>query len=328
MVIVAAILVFLIVALAIFGIGSFLDQRSAQARLLRDRLASVQKSAERQPSEELALLRDEMLSQIPALDNLLRRSERMTNLQNFLEQANLRVRAGNLLLFCVVSALLMGGVAMFLAGSLPPNQALLFVIVGIVVGGFVPYSYASYRRTKRFQKFEELFPDAIDTLARAVRAGHAFTTALELIASEIAEPVASEFRKLFEEQKFGLPVRDALLNLTERMPLVDVKFFVTAVMLQRETGGNLAEILDNLSYVIRERFKIMRQVRVYTAQGRLTMMLLMGLPPVIVVIMLLTSPMFIRPLFADPIGHTLVVSGIVLQTIGYFVIRKIIQIQV
>jgi tight adherence protein B len=328
MLILTAILVFVIVALAVFGIASSLDQRSAQARLLRDRLASVQKAVERQPSEELALLRDETLSQIPALDNLLRRSERMTNLQNFLEQANLSVRAGNLLLFCLVSALLVGGVGMVIAGSLPPNQAVPFVVVGIVVGGIIPYSYASYRRTKRFQKFEELFPAAIDTLARAVRAGHAFTTALELIASEIAEPVASEFRKLFEEQKFGLPVRDALLNLTERMPLVDVKFFVTAVMLQRETGGNLAEILDNLSYVIRERFKIMRQVRVYTAQGRLTMMLLMGLPPVIVVTMLLTSPMFIRPLFADPIGHTLVVSGIVLQTIGYFVIRKIIQIQV
>jgi tight adherence protein B len=140
--------------------------------------------------------------------------------------------------------------------------------------------------------------------------------------------VASEFRKLFEEQKFGLPVRDALMNLAERMPLVDVKFFVTAVMLQRETGGNLAEILDNLSYVIRERFKIMRQVRVYTAQGRLTMMLLMGLPPVIVVTMLMTSPAFIHPLFADPIGHVLLVAGIVLQTLGYFVIRKIIQIQV
>ena len=161
-----------------------------------------------------------------------------------------------------------------------------------------------------------------------MRAGHAFTTALELIANELSEPVASEFRKLFEEQKFGLPVRDALMNLAERVPLVDVKFFVTAVMLQRETGGNLAEILDNLSYVIRERFKIMRQVRVYTAQGRLTMMLLMGLPPVIVVTMLMTSPAFIHPLFADPIGHALVVAGIVLQTLGYFVIRKIIQIQV
>jgi tight adherence protein B len=323
-----AILVFVVVALGVFAVASLLDQRSAQARLLRERLATVQEAANRQPSEELALLRDEMLSRIPALDNLLRRSSRISNLQPFLEQANLKIRAGNILVLCVVSAVVLAGMGFLAAGSLPPNQALLFAAVGLVIGGFLPYSYASYRRTKRFQKFEELFPEAIDTLARAVRAGHAFTTALELIANELSEPVASEFRKLFEEQKFGLPVRDALMNLAERVPLVDVKFFVTAVMLQRETGGNLAEILDNLSYVIRERFKIMRQVRVYTAQGRLTMMLLMGLPPVIVVTMLLTSPAFIRPLFADPIGHFLVVAGIVLQTLGYFVIRKIIQIQV
>jgi tight adherence protein B len=149
-----------------------------------------------------------------------------------------------------------------------------------------------------------------------------------MIANELSEPVASEFRKLFEEQKFGLPVRDALVNFTERVPLVDVKFFVTAVMLQRETGGNLAEILDNLSYVIRERFKILRQVRVHTAQGRLTMMLLMGLPPIIVVSMLVMNPSFIRPLFDDPIGHILIVVGLTLQTVGYFVIRRIIQIQV
>ena len=328
MLIVVVILVFVTVAALTFAVAMFLDQRSAQARLLRERLASVDRASEREPSPELALLRDEMLSQIPAIDNLLRRSERMTKVQHLLEQANLRVRAGNLLLYCVVSAIAMGAVGLLLATSLPPNQGLLFAMLGLVLGGVLPYSYASYRRTKRFQRFEELFPDAIDTLARAVRAGHAFTTALELIAHEIAEPVAGEFRMLFEEQKFGLPVRDALMNLTERMPLVDVKFFVTAVMLQRETGGNLAEILDNLSYVIRERFKIMRQVRVYTAQGRLTMMLLMGLPPLIVVIMLMTSPIFIRPLFADPIGHTLIVSGIVLQTLGYFVIRNIIRIQV
>jgi tight adherence protein B len=328
MLVIVAILVFAVVALGVFALASLMDQRSAQARMLRERLATVQESSNRPASEELALLRDEMLSKIPALDNLLRRSTRISNLQPFLEQANLRIRAGNILVLCVVSALVLGGLGFLLAGSLPPNQALTFAALGLVLGGIAPYSYASYRRNKRFQKFEELFPEAIDTLARAVRAGHAFTTALELIANELSEPVASEFRKLFEEQKFGLPVRDALMNLADRMPLVDVKFFVTAVMLQRETGGNLAEILDNLSYVIRERFKIMRQVRVYTAQGRLTMMLLMGLPPVIVVTMLLTSPMFIRPLFADPIGHTLVVAGIVLQTLGYFVIRKIIQIQV
>lgn len=317
-----AVMVFVGVALGVFVIGSLLDQRSSRARLLRERLATVQKAAERQPSEELALLRDEMLSQIPALDNLLRRSARISNLQDLLSQANLNIRAGNILILCAISAVVMGLVVLVLSRS--PE----FAGAGVVLGAILPYSYASYRRTKRFQKFEELFPEAIDTLARAVRAGHAFTTALELIANEISEPVASEFRKLFEEQKFGLPVRDALMNLSERVPLVDVKFFVTAVMLQRETGGNLAEILDNLSYVIRERFKILRQVRVYTAQGRLTMMLLMGLPPIIVMVMLIMNPSFISPLFKDPLGHTLIVGGIVLQTIGYFVIRKIIQIQV
>jgi tight adherence protein B len=263
-----------------------------------------------------------MLSQIPALDTLLRRSAAISKLQTLLSQATLEFRAGNFLLGCVVSAALMGVLVMLASGST------MFAWAGVVLGGMIPYSYVTYRRSKRFQRFEERFPEAIDTLARAVRAGHAFTTAIELIANEVSEPIASEFRKLFEEQKFGLPVRDALINLTERMPLVDVKFFVTAVMLQRETGGNLAEILDNLSYVIRERFKIQRQVRVYTAQGRLTMLLLMGLPPLIVVTMLTMNPEFVRPLFADPIGHTLIVVGITLQTIGYFVIRRIIAIHV
>ena len=317
-----AIIAFVVVAAAIFILFSIVDQRNAQARLLRDRLAAVQKAAERGPNEELALLRDEMLSEIPALDNLLRRSARIGNLQTFLSQADVKIRAGNMLLLSAGCALV-AAVAMAMVGGAP-----VFGAVGLLVGLLMPYSFISYKRSKRFQQFEELFPEAIDTLARAVRAGHALTTALELIGNEVSEPVAAEFRKLFEEQKFGLPVRDALINLTERVPLVDVKFFVTAVMLQRETGGNLAEILDNLSYVIRERFKIQRQVRVYTAQGRLTMMLLMGLPPIIVITMLLMNPGFIRPLFSDPIGHTLIVSGIALQTVGYFVIRKIIQIQV
>jgi tight adherence protein B len=320
--------IFVVVALLVFVVGSLFSERDARARLLRERLASVEKAAERKPSEELALLRDEMLSEIPALDNLLRRSAQIGNLQTLLSQANLKIRAGNILVLCVASAIGLGIIALTVTRSLKGNQPLLFGLMGAILGGLLPYSFASYRRTKRFQKFEELFPEAIDTLARAVRAGHAFTTAVELIANEIGEPVASEFRKLFEEQKFGLPVRDALLNLTDRVPLVDVKFFVTAVMLQRETGGNLAEILDNLSYVIRERFKIMRQVRVYTAQGRLTMLLLMALPPIIIIVMRIMNPSFIEPLFTDPMGHALIVGGITLQTIGYFVIRKVIQIQV
>ena len=317
-----ALLVFVTVALVVFVAGSLVDQRNARARLIKDRLATVQKTPEREPDEELALLRDEQLSKIPAFDTLLRRSERVSAIQDALLQAGMKFRAGNFLLLCV----LCGVVAGLATVLYTRNPAIAWA--ALIIGGFLPYSVVSYRRQKRFERFEELFPEAIDTLARAVRAGHAFTTAIEMIFNEVAEPLATEFRKLFEEQKFGMPVRDALMNLTERVPLVDVKFFVTAVMLQRETGGNLAEILDNLSYVIRERFKIQRQVRVHTAQGRLTMALLMAMPPTVVTILLVFSPDFVRPLFYDPIGHALLVLSIALQTVGYFVIRKIIKIQV
>ncbi|MGA2424146.1 MAG: type II secretion system F family protein [Terriglobales bacterium] len=316
-----AVLVFAVVTVAVFAGMSLFDQRKAQARVLRDRLSAVQQPAE-QTVPDAAFLRDEVLSRIPAFDTWLRRSERVSVLQKVLAQGNVDVRAGNFLMLCAASAVAFAAIAFFASGNL------LFGWAGAMIGFFIPYAYASHRRTKRFQKFEEKFPEAIDTLARAVRAGHAFTTALEMIANEVSEPVAGEFRQLYEEQKFGLPVRDALLNLADRIPLVDVKFFVTAVMLQRETGGNLAEILDNLSYVIRERFKIQRQVRVHTAQGRLTMVLLMALPPTIVLVMMTINPGFIRPLFTDPIGHALIVGGITLQTLGYFVIRRIIRIQV
>jgi len=318
-----AVLVFVVVSLGGFVIFSLLDERKSRARVLRDRLASTQETGEPKPLEDVALLRDEMLSEIPVLDSILRRSDRVSALQKLLSQASLKIRAGNFLILCLGS-----GVVLSTIVYVASNKALIFAWVGFLLGCFVPYSYASYSRSKRFNEFEELFPQAIDTLARAVRAGHAFTTALEMISDEISEPVATEFRKLFEEQKFGLPVREALTNLVDRVPLVDVKFFVTAVMLQRETGGNLAEILDNLSYVIRERFKILRQVRVYTAQGRLTMLLLMGMPPIIVMGMYFMNPSFIKPLFNDPIGHAMLVIGIALQTVGYFVIRKIIRIQV
>jgi len=317
-----ALLVLVIVAFATFAVAWLFDRRNSRARIIKDRLAAERKAPERAPEEELALLRDEQLSPIPALDTFLRRSTRVSDLQKMLAQADMSLRVTN---FLGISALT-GVAATTIAYVLSKRVEVAWI--ALLVGFVLPYSYASIRRNKRFEKFEELFPEAIDTLARAVRAGHAFTTALEMITAEVSEPVSGEFRQLYEEQKFGMPVRDALLNLTDRMPLVDVKFFVTAVMLQRETGGNLAEILDNLSYVIRERFKIQRQVRVYTAQGRLTMALLMGMPPIIVTTMLLVNPSFIRPLFSDPIGHFLLVAGITLQTIGYFVIRKIIRIQV
>jgi len=322
MLLIVIVAVFLLVALIVFAAAWGLDQKKATARVLHERLASVQQAAARQPSPDLALLRDELLSEIPALNRLLSKSHRISRLQRFLSQADMTVRAGKFLLISMCVAATFALVGMLWA------HMLFAALILAVMGALIPFWYVSFRRSQRFHRFESLFPEAIELLARAVRAGHAFTTALELIANELNEPVSGEFRKLYEEQKFGLPVRDALLNLAERVPLVDVKFFVTAVMIQRETGGNLAEILDKLSYVIRERFKILRQVRVYTAQGRLTMMILMALPPGVCIIMMFTNPEFISVLFTDRIGHLLITIGLVLQTIGFFLIRRIINIKV
>src|ERR1700687_3309611 len=189
-----AFLVLVLVALAVFSVLSLLDQRSARARLIKERLANERKAPERAPEEELALLRNEQLSQIPAFDMILRRSARVTEIQKMLEQGGLSMRAGN---FLALSALA-GVVASIVAYVLSKHVEVAGVT--LLVGCLLPYFYASFRRNQRFETFEELFPEAIDTLARAGRAGHAFTTALELIANELAEPVASEFRKLFEEQ--------------------------------------------------------------------------------------------------------------------------------
>jgi len=192
----------------------------------------------------------------------------------------------------------------------------------------VPFAYVARRRRARFYRFGEKFPDAIDLLVRAVRAGHSLASAIELIAQELSEPLSTEFRKVFEEQKFGMPVRDALLNLAERVPLLDVKFFVTALLLQRESGGNLAEILEKLSYLIRERFKLLRQLRVYTAHARITMFILMAMPLGWLLLVSTASPDYIRPLYTEVLGQKMIATAILLQLIGFLLIRKIARIQV
>jgi tight adherence protein B len=270
----------------------------------------------------LDILRSEVLSEIPALQRVLARSSYGAKLQRLLSQANVRMRPGMFLLLSIGL-----GVSGVLGGYTVTRHLALTVMFTAGVAA-LPSFYVAYRRKKRFKRFEEKFPETIDLLSRSIRAGHAFSTALELIADESEEPIAGEFRKLFEEQKFGLPLRDALLNLAERIPLLDVKFFGTAVLLQKETGGNLAELLDKLSYVIRERFKILRQLRVYTAQGRLTLAILMALPPILLLLLSVLNPEFVKPLFHDPLGHNLIAFGIVLQATGFFMIRRIIDIKV
>ena len=197
-----------------------------------------------------------------------------------------------------------------------------------LVGLALPYGYLRYRKNARMKRFEEQFPEALDLLSRAIRAGHAFQTAMGMCADELPAPVGVEFKKSFEEQNFGLPLQEALDNLAVRMPLMDVKFFVTAVQIQRETGGNLAEILDNLANVVRERFKILRQVRVHTAHGRFTGYVLLGLPAFLAVALMFISPDHMRTLFTVRMGQMMVMGAIVMQTIGFIWIRQVIKIEV
>jgi tight adherence protein B len=319
---VIALATFLIVACLVIVGANIWMQRNSSARLLKDRLQAIDSASARRPSPELDILRSEVLSEIPALQRVLARSSQGAKLQRLLSQGQVKMRPGMFLLLSV--ALALSGV---FTGYTVTRHLMLTVIFTAGIAA-LPSLYVGYRRKKRFKRFEEKFPETIDLLSRSLRAGHAFSTALELIADESEEPIAGEFRKLFEEQKFGLPLRDALLNLAERIPLLDVKFFGTAVLLQKETGGNLAELLDKLSYVIRERFKILRQLRVYTAQGRLTLAILMALPPLLLLALSLLNPEFVKPLFHDPLGHNLIALGIVLQASGFFMIRKIIDIKV
>jgi tight adherence protein B len=202
------------------------------------------------------------------------------------------------------------------------------LVPGFLLGASIPIVVLLRKRTVRIKRFEEFFPEALDMLARAIKAGHAFTTAMGMVADEGQDPIGPEFRKTFDEQNFGLPLKDALNNLATRVGLLDVRFFVTAVLIQRETGGNLSEILENLAYVVRERFKILRQVRVYTAHGRMTGWVLMALPAFLAIALKFINPEHMDLLFTNRYGRMMLCGVLVMQTIGYLWIRKIVTIEV
>src|SRR6267378_2452456 len=178
------------------------------------------------------------------------------------------------------------------------------------------------------KKFEEQFPEALDLLARAIRAGHAFQTALGMVADELREPVGPEFKKTFDQQNFGLPLRDALNEMAARIAILDVRFFVTAVLIQRDTGGNLSEILDNLAHVVRERFKIRRQIRVHTAHGRFTGFVLLALPAALGIALSFINPEHMQTLFNERMGQMMLMGAIVMQAVGFVWIRQVIKIEV
>ncbi len=242
-------------------------------------------------------------------------------LRLLLDRSGLPFTLGTVVLACVLLALVTLLVVTRVAGS-----PLLGLAAATVVS-VLPLLYVRRRANQRLAKFEEQFPDAIDFMARALRAGHALITALQMTGDEISDPVGSEFRLLFEQQNFGMSLTDALRAFGERMPLLDARFFVTAVLTQRETGGNLSEVLDNLAAVIRERFKVKRQVQVVSAHGRITGWVLGLLPLTVAAILALTAPEQMRPLIDDPLGVRLVLGAVVLQVIGWVAIRRIVNVE-
>jgi tight adherence protein B len=206
------------------------------------------------------------------------------------------------------------------------RSPMLALIVG-AASMFLPYAFIRYAAAQRLRQFEEQFPEAIDLIARSLRAGHAFTTGLSLVAEEIEEPVKSEFRLLYDLQYYGMPLPNALKNFARRVPILDARFFVTAVLTQREAGGNLSEVLDNLAALIRERFKIKRQVRVVSAHGRITGWVLLCLPPTLAVVLSFIAPTHMRVLIEDPLGVQMAVGAVVLQIIGGLAIRRIVDVE-
>jgi tight adherence protein B len=245
--------------------------------------------------------------------------------QEQLAQAGLTWTASRLL-----STMIFMSIAGFILGLLFP-KIVNGIFTGLVFGaifGVAPYLYVRRKRSKRLANLEEQFPEALDFMARSMRAGHAFTMSLEMVGEEMADPLGQEFRALFNEQNLGAPLDTALYNFNARVPLLDVRFFTSSVLLQKQTGGNLSEVLNRLSYVIRERFRLKGQVKAASAHGRITATVLTVLPVATMIGLLMVAPGYLQGMAADPDGKKLIAGAILAQILGNYSIRKIINIKV
>ena len=264
----------------------------------------------------------ERLSSIPSVDAALSKSrDALGPLERLLTQADSSLTVGAFLCLCALLASITFAIVVWLT-----RLFLLAVPVALMIG-WIPVLVMNFLRQRRISKFEEQFPECLDLLARALRAGHALTTGLLMVADEMAQPVGPEFRTIYDQQNYGLPLPVALKAFAERVPLLDAKFFVTAVMTQRESGGNLAEVLDNLSSVIRDRFKVKRQIRVISAHGRLTGWVLTAVPPVLALVQFVIAPGNLRTLLTDPLGMNFIQAAIFLQIAGALIIRQLVRIE-
>ena len=318
----AAALVFLAVTFGAVGLALLVEffQETRRRRSVVQQLQGIGALDRVEGSKDL--LRRGGRSQPVWLQQLSATTPRVRDLGVLVEQAGSETSVEALLLMCAGLGLGFGAAILILSRFWPA------AILAAAFGGYLPIWFLKRKRQRRIDAFESMLPDAIDLLGRAIRAGHPLSAGFKMVAEELKDPIGTEFQRTFEEQRFGLPFDDAIIAMADRVALVDVRILVTAILIQREVGGNLAEVLDNLSTIIRARFTIRRQLKVYTAQGRFSGYTLAVLPIIVGFLIYTLNPPYMKLLFTHPLGKLLVFLAVIMQIVGFLWIRKIIDIEI
>jgi tight adherence protein B len=319
---IVAVLVFVAVLLLLEALYLiWKSYKGPEAKKLEKRLRAL--SASHDATAQAQLLKERMLSEVPAFQRLLFSIPRAHSLDKFILQSGLNWTVSKLLLSCagfgVIGLVLMTGVA---------HQTILLSAAVAAALAALPLLYLQHKRSGRLAKLERQLPDALDLVTRALRSGHSFSSGLQMIGEEMAEPIANEFRIVSDEVNFGVSLQQALTNLSERVPLTDLRYFVVAVLVQRDSGGNLTEVLGNLSRLVRERLKLYGKVRVLSSEGRLSAWIVGSMPFALAGLMNLVNPSFMSPLWKDPIGISIIKYMLILMAFGVLILRKIIKIRV
>jgi tight adherence protein B len=316
-------LVFLFGLFLVFGAYLLATHGSdAKRARLQQRLSEALLHSAHTEDVEVVLARTELMSEIPWLNRSLVRVQAALQLKRILDQADLHITPSRLVMFSF-----MAGILAVMSASVISASIILMVVCGLLAAS-LPFAHVSWKRKQRFNSFLEHLPDALDLMSRGLSAGHAFSEALHMVSTEMPEPIASEFRKTYEEQNLGLSLKLALENLTHRIPLLDLRMCVTAVLIQRDTGGNLAEILEKVAYTIRERFRIMGDLKTLTTSSRMSAWLLCGLPIFVSVVITAMNPEYMSVLWKDTRGHYLIASALFLQVTGMLIVKKILRIKI
>jgi tight adherence protein B len=314
------IIMFLLLLILMFGVLVYLLKPTAMEKAVEDQLASIEGGQSLSRSRSTILKENAVRS--TAVDELARTLPWAQSGSRLIKQAGHDWSFGYLSVSSMIAAVAAYGLASLF------NASVIFSTLFGVAAGVAPYVYLYIVREVRFSKFSDLLPEAVDLMSRGLRAGHSIQAVLEMVGNEIADPVGIEFRSLHKEQTLGLPIRDAMMSLVDRVPVDDMRFLATAILLQKESGGNLAQILDKTANVIRERARLRGQLRIYTAQGRITGYLLGGAPFIMFALMNIVNHNYEKRLFSDPFGLKMVYFGLGLMVIGILVIRKIIDVKV